>query len=58
MGTWGRERNDLGTSIMRREDLWDRDAGRQIQGRRGCERLLQKSELNAISVTFLANMFW
>ena len=37
VGTWGRERNDLGTSIMRRGDLWDRDAGRQIQGRTGCE---------------------
>ena len=35
LGTWGREAKDLGTSSMGRGDVWDGDAGRQIQGRRG-----------------------
>ena len=55
-----RETRDLETSSMGRGNVWDGDAGRQIQGRtgRGCEWLLQKSEVNAMSVTFLVNMFW
>ena len=32
LGTWGRETIDLGTSSMGRRDVWDRDAGRKIQG--------------------------
>ena len=34
-----RETRDLGTSSMGRGNVWDGDAGRQIQGRtgRGCE---------------------
>ena len=43
-GTWKSETRDLGTLNMGRGD-----AGM---------RLLQKSEGNAISVTFLVNMFW
>ena len=35
LGTWGRETWDLGTSSMGHGDVWDRDGGRQIQGRRG-----------------------
>ena len=35
VGTWGRETRDLGTSSMERGDMWDGDAGRQIQGRGG-----------------------
>ena len=33
------DREDLGTSSMGRGNVWDGDAGRQIQGRtgRGCE---------------------
>ena len=33
--TRGRETRDLGTSSMGRRDVWDGDAGRQIQGRGG-----------------------
>ena len=33
--TRGRETRDLGTSSMERGDVWDGDAGRQIQGRGG-----------------------
>ena len=33
--TRGRETRDLGTSSMGRGDVWDADAGRQIQGRGG-----------------------
>ena len=43
LGTWGRETRDLRTSSMGRGDVWDRDAG--------CEELLQKSEVNAISLS-------
>ena len=32
-GNLGRETGDLGTSSMGRGDMWDGDAGRQIQGR-------------------------
>ena len=53
LGTWGRETRDLRTSSMGRGDVKNRDAGDA-----GCEKLLQKSEVNAISVTFLENMFW
>ena len=35
VGTWGRETRDLGTSSMRRGDVWDGDEGLQTQGRRG-----------------------
>ena len=35
LGTWGRETRDLRTSSMGRGDVWDGDAGRQKQGRRG-----------------------
>ena len=35
VGTWGGETRDLGTSSMGRGDVWDGDAGRQIQGRGG-----------------------
>ena len=35
LGTWGRETRDLRTSSVGRGDVWDGDAGRQIQGRRG-----------------------
>ena len=45
-GTWGCVRRGCG-------DVKNRDAGDA-----GCERLSQKSEVNAISVTFLENMFW
>ena len=31
--TWRRETRELGTSSMGRWDVWDGDAGRQIQGR-------------------------
>ena len=54
LGTWGRETRDLRTSTMGRGDVWEAgDAGEA-----GCEWLLQKSQVNAISVTFLVNMFW
>ena len=53
LGTWGRETRDLRPSSMGRGDVWDGDAGDA-----GCEWLLQKLEVNAISVTFLVNMFW
>ena len=43
LGTWGRETRDLRTSSMGRGDVWDGDAG--------CEELLQKSEVNAISLS-------
>ena len=33
--TRGRGTRDLGTSSMERGDVWDGDAGRQIQGRGG-----------------------
>ena len=33
--TRGRETRNLRTSSMGRRDVWDGDAGRQIQGRRG-----------------------
>ena len=36
LGIWGRETRDLRTSSMGRRDVWDGDAGRQKQGRRGC----------------------
>ena len=51
--TWGRETRDLRTSSLGRGDVKYRDAGDT-----GCELLSQKSEVNAISVTFLLNMFW
>ena len=53
LGTWGREMRDLRTSSMGRGDVKYRDAGDA-----GCEKLSQKSEVNAISVTFLVNTFW
>ena len=53
LGSWGRETRDLRTSNMGRGDVKYRDAGHA-----GYELLLQKSEVNAISVTFLVNMFW
>ena len=43
LGTWGRERRDLRTSSMGRGDVKYRDAGDAR-----CEKLLQKSEVNAI----------
>ena len=51
--TWGRETRDLRTSSLGRGDVKYRDAGDT-----GCELISQKSEVNAISVTFLVNMFW
>ena len=61
LGTWGREMTDLRTSSMGRGDVWDADAGTSntgTQGTRDVNNWLQKSEVNAISVTFLVNMFW
>ena len=59
---------DLGTRDEGLEDIKYGTRGRVGRGRgdvkyrdagdAGCEKLLQKSEVNAISVTFLVNMFW
>ena len=63
LGTW-----DLGTRDEGLEDIKYGTRGRVGRGRgdvkyrdagdAGCEKLLQKSEVNAISVTFLVNMSW
>ena len=51
-GTWGRETRDLRTSSMGRGD-----AGTSNTGTQGTRDVNKKSKLNAISVTFLVNMF-
>ena len=63
VGTW-----DLGTRDEGLEDIKYGTRGRVGRGRGDvkyrdtgdarCKKLLQKSEVNAISVTFLVNMFW
>ena len=64
VGTWdlgGRETRDLRTSSMGRGDVWDGDVGTSntgTQGTRDVNNWLQKSEVNAISVTLIVNMFW
>ena len=35
LGTWGRKTRDLGTSSRGRGDMWDGDAGHQVQGHGG-----------------------
>ena len=57
-GTWRHQVWDAGTCGTGTYGTGTRI--RQIQGRRGRRmwKLLQKSEVNAISVTFLVNMFW
>ena len=52
-GTWGHQVWDTGTCGTGTGDVKYRDAGDAE-----CEWLSQKSEVNAISVTFLMNMFW
>ena len=66
---WGQGDGDIGTRVSGL-GTWTRDEGledikygtrgrqKQDAGDAGCEKLLQKSEVNAISVTFLENMFW
>ena len=51
LGTWGRETRDLRTSNMGRGDVWDGDVKNRNAGDAGCEELLQKSEVNAISLS-------
>ena len=63
VGTW-----DLGTRDEGLDDIKFGTQGRVGRGRgdvkyrnagdTGCDLLSQKSEVNAISVTFLVNMFW
>ena len=43
---WGREGRDVGTSSMRRGDVWDGDAGTSNIGTQEV-----KSEVNAISLS-------
>ena len=52
MGTWGRKTRDLRTSSRGRGDVWDGDAGHQIQGHGGRKDIndLQKSAVNVIIV--------
>ena len=51
LGTWGRETRDLRTSSMGRGDVWGGDVKNRDTGDAGCERLLQKSEVNEISLS-------
>ena len=51
LGTWERETRDLGTSSMGRGDVWGGDVKNRDTGDAGCERLLQKSEVNEISLS-------
>ena len=60
LGTWGRETGDLRTSSMGCGDAWDGDAGTSKTGTKGTldvNDYHKRSEVNAISVTFLVNMF-
>ena len=54
--TWGHQVWDVGTCGTGTRDVKYGDAGTSNTGTQGCECLLQKSEGNAISVTFLLNM--
>ena len=65
LGTWGRETGDLRTSSMGRRDVRDGDARTSKTGTQGTRDVndYHKSrhyhkKVNAISVTFLVNMFW
>ena len=55
VGTWGGKTRDLGTSSMGRKDVWDWDAGRQIQ-ERGMLMIIEK--VGGKSMTSLVNTFW
>ena len=58
VGTWDEGLEDINYGTRGRVGRGRGDVKYRDPGEVGCEWLLQKSQINAISVTFLVNMFW